>query len=58
MKRLIEYDRALRRLWLFKRRCHHGMVGCMVVSLGLLLAWHDRADYREWLPLKRHSTNA
>jgi hypothetical protein len=47
------YDRACHRLWLFKRRCHHGGVGCVVMVLGVLLAWHDRKDAREWFALKR-----
>lgn len=53
MKWVIQYDRALRRLWLFKRRCHHGAVGCVAMTIGLLLAWHDRNDRREWFAIKR-----
>lgn len=56
MKYLIEYDRAMRRLWLFKRRCHHGAVGVLAVTFGLVLAWHDRKDKREWFALKRIDT--
>lgn len=50
---MIEYDRALRQVWLFKRRCHHGAVGCLALALGLVLVWHDRRDSREWFALKR-----
>lgn len=58
MARLLIYDRTMRRLWVFKRRCHHGMIGCVVVALGILLAWHDRSDIREWFALKRYETGA
>jgi hypothetical protein len=44
----------MRRLWVFKRRCHHGMTGCVLVALGIVLAYHDRSDYREWFALKRY----
>jgi hypothetical protein len=54
MTRLYIYDRAMRRLWLFKRRCHHGMVGCFVLVIGMGLVWHDRADWHEWFALKRY----
>lgn len=46
------YDRALRRLWVFKRRCHHGMVGCVAVVVGMALVWHDRDDKAEWFAFK------
>lgn len=45
---IIGWDRELRRVWLFKRRCHHGPVGCLVVALGLFLTIHDWHDRREW----------
>jgi hypothetical protein len=54
MMSFLTYDRAMRRLWVFKRRCHHGMTGCVLVALGIVLAYHDRNDYREWFALKRY----
>lgn len=58
MTRLFLYDPALRRVWLFKRRCHHGFVGCLAVVVGMGLAWHDRADRSEWFVLKRYEPRA
>lgn len=49
----IYYCRSRRRLWLFKRRTHHGMFGCLIALTGILLIAHDRADYRVWFRFER-----
>jgi hypothetical protein len=48
------------RIWVGGRRLHHGAIGCVLAVLGvalrkrpillgaLLLALHDRADWRVW----------
>jgi hypothetical protein len=45
-------------------RCHHGAAGLLVgacgaatwnrplLLIGLALAWHDRADWRQWWPAR------
>ena len=42
---MLLFDRNLRRLYVCKRRVHHGAVGVVAVVLGLMLAAHDRADF-------------
>lgn len=39
-----------RRVYIIKRRLHHGFTGCIFVALGTILALHDRRDWREWIP--------
>ena len=39
------YDRALRRLYVFGARIHHGGVGLVLSVIGLALVFHDRADW-------------
>lgn len=53
-KWILEWDRAINQVWVFKRRWHHGATGCLAVLFGVLLAWHDRRDFRDWFTLKRH----
>lgn len=44
----VVYNRAERRLWIARQRCHHGALGCLAIVLGALLVVHDRRDYRCW----------
>lgn len=37
------------RLYICRRRCHHGFTGCVLVLIGIALAIHDRAD-APWFP--------
>jgi hypothetical protein len=39
------YDRALKRLYVFGARIHHGAVGLALSAIGLALVIHDRADW-------------
>jgi hypothetical protein len=39
------YDRALKRLYVFGARVHHGAVGVALSVIGLALVIHDRADF-------------
>ena len=39
------YDRALKRLYVFGARIHHGAVGIALSAIGLALVIHDRADW-------------
>jgi hypothetical protein len=39
------YDRALRRLYVFGARIHHGAVGLVLSAIGVALVIHDRADW-------------
>jgi hypothetical protein len=39
------YDRALRRLYVFGARIHHGAIGLVLSVIGLALVIHDRADW-------------
>jgi hypothetical protein len=38
-----------RRLYVCRRRCHHGLIGTVFAIAGLLLVAHDWAD-RPWWP--------
>lgn len=44
-------DRSLR-VSVAGLRFHHGLTGCLIAVVGLLLAWHDRRDVARWLSLK------
>lgn len=33
------------RLYLGGVRVHHGLTGCLVAAVGLVLVWHDRRDF-------------
>lgn len=37
------------RVYVFGRRCHHGLVGTVLAVIGAALAWHDRHDFKTWL---------
>ena len=39
------YDRALKRLYVFGARIHHGAVGLVLSVIGVALVIHDRADW-------------
>jgi hypothetical protein len=39
------YDRALKRLYVFGARIHHGAVGLALSAIGVALVIHDRADW-------------
>ena len=41
----MNYDRTLKRLYLFGARIHHGGVGLVLSAIGLALVIHDRADW-------------
>jgi hypothetical protein len=41
----VTYDRALKRLYVFGARVHHGAVGLALSAIGLALVIHDRADW-------------
>jgi hypothetical protein len=38
------------KLWVAGHRLHHGLTGCAFVVVGAVLALHDRADYKKWVP--------
>ena len=45
---LLGYNHVERRVWVLKQRLHHGAVGVAVITIGALLALHDRRDWRDW----------
>lgn len=47
---LVRYDRVLRRVHVLELRLHHGAVGIVLTTVGAIMALHDRADWREWVP--------
>jgi hypothetical protein len=49
------YDRALKRLYVFGARIHHGAVGIALSAIGLALVIHDRADWP--FPLRDRSSD-
>lgn len=36
-------------LFVFNRRTHHGLIGCVLAVVGVGLAIHDRGDIADWL---------
>lgn len=49
-KRLIAYDRSLRRLWIGGQRLHHGVTGIALAGSGLLsMGWRRRMRRRRGL---------
>ena len=38
-----------RRIYLVGHRVHHGATGCSLIALGMILAYHDRRDWRRWI---------
>lgn len=45
---MLKFDRQAQRLWIARRRIHHGFVGAVVATLGLAAMLHDRRDVRDW----------
>jgi hypothetical protein len=47
---LIEVERHPNgpRVRITKQRVHHGTVGILIGVTGIMLAWHDRHDWRDW----------
>lgn len=41
------------RLWVLGQRTHHGLVGCLLIAAGLVLALHDRQDAQFWFKRER-----
>lgn len=46
--RWLGYDGPRRRLWVCRQRIHHGAVGLIATSLGVLLVLHDWKDHAVW----------
>lgn len=42
------------RVWILGQRVHHGAVGVTMVTLGIVIAFHDRHDVHEWFQRARH----
>jgi hypothetical protein len=40
------------RIYIRGYRIHHGTIGCTLAAIGVLLATHDRADWRDWVPTR------
>jgi len=41
----MNYDRAVKRLYVFGARIHHGAFGLALSVIGVALVIHDRADW-------------
>ena len=41
---IVRIDTQLKRVWVFNKRLHHGLVGCGLLLTGLALIIHDFAD--------------
>lgn len=50
---LLRVDTTTWRVWVLRRRLHHGPVGVALGIAGLLLAAHDRRDWRVWFTRDR-----
>ena len=46
---MVRIDRNQWRVYVCKRRLHHGAVGLGFALIGVALMAHDRADAAEWL---------
>lgn len=33
------------KVYIFERRLHHGLTGCILIAVGTLLCLHDRRDW-------------
>jgi hypothetical protein len=47
---LIDVDLGNRQVFVKGRRLHHGLVGAIAITAGLVLAVHDRKDFTRWIP--------
>ena len=45
---LVDYDPALRRVWIGGQRMHHGATGIALGLAGILLVAHDWKDRSVW----------
>lgn len=36
------------RLYVARRRVHHGTWACLAIAWGAYTAWRDRKDWRQW----------
>lgn len=48
IRMIIFYDKKRRRLWIFKARVHHGLIGAILTGIGLALIIDDFHDF-PWL---------
>lgn len=37
-----------RRVYVVRRRVHHGFAGVLIMTIGAWLAWTDRRDWKQW----------
>ena len=47
---LIDVDLGKRQVFVKGRRLHHGLVGVVAITAGIVLAVHDRKDFTRWIP--------
>ena len=47
---LIDVDLGNRQVFVKGRRLHHGLVGVVAITAGIVLAVHDRKDFTRWIP--------
>lgn len=47
---LIDLDLGKRQVFVKGRRLHHGLVGVVAITAGIVLAVHDRKDFTRWIP--------
>jgi hypothetical protein len=48
VRAVLHIDLGLRRVWIFRRRWHHGKLGVLLIAAGTWLCVHDRSDWRDW----------
>jgi hypothetical protein len=41
----ITWQRGARRIYVGRYRVHHGLIGALAATIGLVLAYHDRKDW-------------
>lgn len=46
---MIRHTPTGRQFYPLGRRHHHGLAGLELITIGILLCWHDRHDWRHWL---------
>lgn len=47
---LIDLDLGKRQVFVKGRRLHHGLIGVVAITAGIVLAVHDRKDFTRWIP--------